>query len=117
MKRILIILAIAILCGCSESKRNVHAVPWQQNEITDHTFELDATNRVEVFSFGSNDIVSATIGTKQSLTGPVYYWHLNREGLLIINDDSERIILEKLGSNLNTVKVLRNGRPAIYIIK
>ena len=99
------------------------AVPWTENEIANHFFELDDSEKVETFYFQSdsseNRTVTCTFGKKgKMITAPIKYWQIDENGILCIFDDSpeerECIKIEKIWLEEDVLYAVRNQQLAKY---
>jgi len=99
------------------------AVPWTENEIANHFFELDDSEKVETFYFQSdsseNRTVTCTFGKKgKMITAPIKYWQIDENGILCIFDDSpeerECIKIEKIWLSEDVLYAVRNQQVEKY---
>ena len=99
------------------------AAPWNENEIANHIFELDDSEKVETFYFQSdsseNRSVTCTFGKKgKMITAPIKYWQIDENGILCIFDDSpkerECIKIEKIWLSEDVLYAKRNQRVVKY---
>lgn len=101
------------------------ALPWNENEIANHFFELDDSETVETFYFQSdsseNRTVTCTFGKKgKMLTAPIKCWQIDENGILCIFEDSpnerECIKIKKIRISEDVLYAKRNQRVVKTII-
>lgn len=99
------------------------AVPWNENEIANHFFELDDSETVETFYFQSdsseNRTVTCTFGKKgKMIASPIKCWQIDENGFLCIFDNSPEehdcIKIEKIWLSEDVLYAVRNQRLAKY---
>ena len=99
------------------------ALPWNENEIANHFFELDDSETVETFYFQSdsseNRTVTCTFGKKgKMLASPIKCWQIDENGILCIFDDSpeerECIRIEKIRISEDVLYAEKNQRVVKY---
>jgi hypothetical protein len=93
-------------------------IPWQRDQIVGLNISLQDEESVEQMLFVDEKAVAMTLGSKKSVTAPIFYWKLN-DGILVItgtNDVYEELSLISLSPTTLIVK-RKNGRIATYAVK
>ena len=116
MKKYSVFLAILLSLysqAFAESKK------WIASDIVGCNFKLIDAEVYQSFSFGSPDyhLVLATVGTVGGpITIPLWYWEIDRNGILNIKDDQGKIrfSLKKLYQRNGIVGVEQSGKKVEY---
>ncbi len=119
MRVIIAIFVASLALGCSTHRLDTKAVRWTKSELAGQTMALVSTNGVvETLSFESSGYVCASIGIGDRVAGPVFTWHIDERGALVLNTGERTFsVLEKLSPiKDDTVEVLRYGKSAVYRI-
>lgn len=83
MRHLLASLLVIAACHVAAA----HSVErWTSGKVVGLYCELIDPVRVENYFFNKQRIVAVTIGTKSSLTAPLWYWRI-RDGRLQLSDD------------------------------
>jgi len=96
------ILLLFVLISCSQqsnANKSSHYSGkhdnWKASEIVDYKLSIINGNAVEEYSFFKDGYVKATIGTTDGpVAGPVFYWEIDKNGILIIKDYDKKSIVK-----------------------
>jgi hypothetical protein len=68
---------IFALSGCaSSSLKSAHPVSLRPDQFVGHTLSLLSDTQVEQYNFGDGGVVSACLGSKEIVTGPILHWKI-----------------------------------------
>jgi hypothetical protein len=82
-RRSLLVVVAALLASCSSDNEGKE-VTWSSLNVATMELELIDAENHEVFSFGPQGTVSATIGIRNGpLTAPLFYWRIEESHLVI----------------------------------
>ncbi|NHZ83568.1 hypothetical protein F2P44_30510 [Massilia sp. CCM 8695] len=68
---------------------------WHKISLPGKTLELIDPVKIEVLQFSADGYVSATIGTKEALAGPIFLWKI-KNGILLISEDNDSSVATEL---------------------
>ena len=110
-------VSLFVFCNTS-SYSATEEIPWDRNEIENHTMKLKSTNTTkESFVFHDNGIaIIPWGGDMEPLQSLRMTWHIDSSGTLVLKTRSSQgeISLKKISSKGDTVDVLRNGQFNVY---
>ena len=111
MKRLLSILLAALFAlGPAEADEG-RPTDWKSIALLGKTLTLIDKNRVETFAFVEGGMTMATVGTKEALAGPLFYWKL-RGGALVISELPDSGVYEELSSPMVNGSVVTATRKS-----
>ena len=92
---------------------------WARADLAGYTLALVDDRQVRQYSFHEKGHVAATVGQRGGFVcGPVFYWHLDRDGVLVITEDEDggRVVdrLKKVRLGPDRAEVERAGRRETY---
>jgi hypothetical protein len=79
---------------------------WETSEIVDYKLSIINGNALEEFSFLKDGDVRATIGTTDGpVAAPIYYWEIDKNGIMIIKDYDKKSIVKiaKISESNNVI--------------
>ena len=111
MKRLLsILLAASFALGLAKADEG-SPTDWKSIGLIGKTLTLIDQNRVETFAFVEGGMTMATVGTKEALAGPVFYWKL-RGNVLVISERPDSGVYEELSSPMVSGSVVTATRKS-----
>jgi hypothetical protein len=112
-KVFVVTFGLFVFCNTS-SYSTTEAIPWDKNEVENHTLKLESTNATkESFVFHDNGIaIIPWGGDMEPLQSLGMTWDIDSTGTLVLKDKSSQgeIRLKKISSRGDTFEVLRNGK-------